>query len=73
MAKTVPAKKITHGEAVAQELAHDAGLMASIDHAMVDVDRHRVLTLDEFAKRVEEKIEEEAAYHRAAYQSQSAD
>ena len=69
MGKTAPAKKITYGEAVARRLAHDPVLMASIDHAMVDVDRHRVLTLEEFAKRVEAKLEEEAAYH----QSQSAD
>jgi hypothetical protein len=62
-------KKPTYGEAVAQRLAHDSKLMASIDQAMVDVANNRMLTLEEFAKAVDEKIENQ----RSIYQSRSAD
>jgi hypothetical protein len=62
-------RKITYGEAVAQRLAHDSDLMASIDQAMVDVAANRMLTLEDFAKALDEKIEDQ----RSIYQSRSAD
>jgi len=50
MTKSAASRKLSHGEILAQRLAHDRNLMASIDKAMQDVEENRVMTVEEFAK-----------------------
>jgi len=66
--RTVTARRMTYGEAVAQRLAHDPQLKTAIDEAMRDVAENRVLTLDQFAKALDEQCD-----RRVVYQSNSAD
>lgn len=41
---------MSYGETVAERLAHDEHLMAAIDRAQEDIEKKRVLTLEQFAK-----------------------
>lgn len=56
------ARPLSHGEKVAQRLAHDEKLMASITEAMEDVRRNRVLTVEEFARRLGVASKDSAAF-----------
>jgi predicted transcriptional regulator len=63
MGKASTARKLTYGEAVAEALAHDKALIASIDRSMADVAADRVITLDEFVERMRKKTAKaESAY-----------
>jgi predicted transcriptional regulator len=55
MGKESTARKLTYGEAVAAQLAHDKALMASIDRSLADAEAHRVLSLDEFVVAISKK------------------
>ena len=58
MQKSATARKLTHGETVAERLAHDERLMATIDRAQEDFDNKRVLTLEQFAKALKSSNKE---------------
>ena len=67
MGKTSTARKLTYGEAVAAELAHDRELMHAIDRSMADVAADRVLTLHEFVETMSKRAAKaEPAYQRSA-------
>ena len=53
MGRSATARKLTYGEMVAQRLAHDTNLMASVTQAMKDVSKNKVLTVEEFAQRLD--------------------
>ena len=54
-------RPLTYGERVAQRLAHDENLMASITQAMEDVRKNQVLTVEEFAQRLGVACKDSAA------------
>lgn len=67
MGKTSTARKLTYGEAVAAELAHDKELMQAIDRSMADVAANRVLTLREFVETMSKRATTaEPAYQRSS-------
>lgn len=49
------ARQFSYEETLAQQLSRDAGLMASIDKAMLDVEAHRVLSIQEFEEALRKR------------------